>query len=53
MPLFQPSAGTGLTPEIAKRLGDYLLTKTDRDIRRNIVVRIAENALDAVTEHRG
>src|SRR5436190_20496665 len=32
MPLFQPSAGTGLTPEIAKRLGDYLLTKTDRDM---------------------
>ena len=53
MPLFQPSAGTGLTPEIAKGLVDYLLTKTDRDMRRNAVVRLAENALDIVTGHRG
>lgn len=28
MPLFQPSAGTGRTPELAKALGDYLLTQT-------------------------
>jgi hypothetical protein len=53
MPLFQPSAGTGLTAEIAKGLCDYLLTKTDRDMRRNVAVRIAENALDALAGHRG
>jgi hypothetical protein len=53
MPLFQPLARTGLTPDIAKALGDYLLTKTDRDMRRNFVVRLAENALDAMTGHRG
>jgi hypothetical protein len=53
MPLFQPSAGTGLTAEIAKGLADYLLAKTDRDMRRNVIVRIAENALDTVTGHRG
>jgi hypothetical protein len=53
MPLFQPSTATGFTPEIAKGLGDYLLTKTDRDMRRNAVIRLAENALDAVTGHRG
>jgi hypothetical protein len=53
MPLFQPSASTGLTTEIAKALGDYLLTKTDRDMRRNAVVRIAENALDVLTGHQG
>jgi hypothetical protein len=46
MPLFQPSAGTGLTPEIAKAPGDYLLTQTDRDMRRNVVVRMAENAFE-------
>jgi len=53
MPLFQPSAGTGLTPVIARALGNYLLTQTDRDMRRNVVVRMAENALDAMTGHRG
>jgi hypothetical protein len=53
MPLFQPSAATGLTPDIAKGLADYLLTKTGRDMRRNVVLRIAENALDAVTGHQG
>jgi hypothetical protein len=53
MPLFQPSASTGLTADIAKALGDYLLTQTDRDMRRNAVVRMAENALDVVTGHRG
>jgi len=39
--------------EIVKGLGDYLLTQTDRDMRRNVVVRMAENALDAMTGHRG
>jgi hypothetical protein len=53
MPLFQPSASEGLTPDVAKRLVDYLLKKTDADMRRNVVVRIAENALDMVTAHRG
>ena len=52
MPLFQPSTGTGLTAKIASGLGDYLLTQTDRDMRRNVVMRIAENALDAVTGQR-
>jgi hypothetical protein len=53
MPLFQPSAKTGLTPELAKGLGNFLLEKTDTDMRRNVIVRVAENALDVVTGHKG
>jgi hypothetical protein len=53
LPLFQPSAGTGFTPEVAKALEAYLLGKSDRLLRRNKLVRLAENALDALTGHKG
>jgi hypothetical protein len=53
LPLFQPSAHDGLTAELAKALGDYLLIKTDQDRRRNAVVRLAENIMATVTGHQG
>src|SRR3981081_3275692 len=34
LPLFQPSARTGLTDEIVERAADYLAGKTDQDMRR-------------------
>jgi hypothetical protein len=52
-PLFQPSATEGLSPKLAKALGDFLLKKTDNDMRRSAVVRLAENVLDVVSRHKG
>lgn len=43
LPLFQPSATTGLTPAIAKGVEDYLNGKTDRTMRANVVARIGQN----------
>jgi hypothetical protein len=53
LPLFQPSATEGLSPKLAKALGDYLVGKTDEDMRRNVVVRLTENVLDVVSRHKG
>jgi HAD domain in Swiss Army Knife RNA repair proteins len=43
LPLFQPSAATGLTPEIAKGVEDYLEGKTEKTMRASAVVRIGQN----------
>src|SRR3954449_10955265 len=43
LPLFQPSATTGLTREIAKGVEDYLSGKTDETMRANVVVRFGQN----------
>lgn len=53
LPLFQPSSGTGLTPALARAVKNYLSGKTDKDRRRNVVVRTAENLVNALTGHRG
>jgi hypothetical protein len=39
LPLFQPSASTGLSKTIAKGVADYLDGKTDEDMRRSALVR--------------
>jgi HAD domain in Swiss Army Knife RNA repair proteins len=43
-PLFQPSASTGLTGKIANGVVNFLLGKTDQDMRSGLVVRALENA---------
>jgi hypothetical protein len=43
LPLFQPSATTGLTPEIAKAVEKYLNGKTDKDMRASAMVRLGQN----------
>ena len=53
MPLFQPDPGIGLTSNIARGLSDYLNKKTDADMRRSAVVRIARNLANAFSGHRG
>jgi HAD domain in Swiss Army Knife RNA repair proteins len=43
LPLFQPSASTGLTMEIVKAAEKYLNGKTDQDMRASAVVRLGQN----------
>lgn len=43
LPLFQPSATTGLTAEVAKGVEKYLNGKTEETIRANVVTRIGQN----------
>src|SRR5207248_3646442 len=40
LPLFQPLRSTGLTDEIVEGAADYLNGKTDKDMRRNKLVRV-------------
>jgi HAD domain in Swiss Army Knife RNA repair proteins len=43
LPLFQPSSKTGLTPEIAKGIEDFLAGRSDRDMRLNAITRLGQN----------
>ena len=43
LPLFQPSASTGLTPAIANGVENYLNEKTDQTMRANTLTRIGQN----------
>jgi HAD domain in Swiss Army Knife RNA repair proteins len=43
LPLFQPSSKTGLTPEIAKGIEDYLAGRSDKDMRANALKRLGQN----------
>jgi hypothetical protein len=43
LPLFQPSAKTGLTPEIAKGIEEFLAGRSDKDMRLNAVARLGQN----------
>jgi hypothetical protein len=53
LPLFQPSARTGLTDEIVKGVRDYLNGTTDRDMRRGRVTRIFQNIWATFRQHPG
>jgi hypothetical protein len=43
LPLFQPSATMGLTPEIAKGVERYLMGQSDATMRANLVTRMGQN----------
>jgi hypothetical protein len=43
LPLFQPSAKTGLTPQIMNGVEKYLSGKTERTMRANPLVRLGQN----------
>jgi HAD domain in Swiss Army Knife RNA repair proteins len=43
LPLFQPSAKTGITPEMAKAVERYLNGETDETMRQNAIVRLGQN----------
>lgn len=53
LPLFQPSARTGLTVEIAEGVAAFLLGKTDRDMRCNRVRRFFQNVHSMIKGHEG
>ena len=53
LPLFQPSRRTGLTDQMVNAAVDYLNGKTDKDMRRNKLVRIFQNLAARVTGHKG
>jgi hypothetical protein len=53
LPLFQPSASTGLTEEIARGVADYLDEKTDKDMRSNRFIRVVQNARAILKGHIG
>jgi HAD domain in Swiss Army Knife RNA repair proteins len=53
LPLFQPSAKTGLTLEIATGVADYLEGKTDRDLRCVRMTRIFQNIYASLRQHQG
>jgi hypothetical protein len=51
LPLFQPSASTGLDPRMARGVIDYLRGKTNQDMRKNYVERLFENARSVIKGH--
>jgi hypothetical protein len=53
LPLFQPSASTGLTEEIAKGVAKFLDGKTDEDMRSSAAVRVLQNIKSAFRGHEG
>ena len=53
LPLFQPSAATGLTEEMAQGLVEYLTGSTDQDMRRSRLSRILQNLHAILTGHKG
>jgi HAD domain in Swiss Army Knife RNA repair proteins len=53
LPLFQPSAVTGLTGQMAQDLVDYLTGRSDRDMRSSRLRRILQNLSAILRGHRG
>ena len=53
LPLFQPSATTGLTGEIVRSVVQYLDGKTDKDMRSSRVERLLQNVQSAIKGHPG
>ena len=53
LPLFQPSAATGLTDKIVRGVVKYLDGKTDEDMRSGSVERLLQNVQSALKGHQG
>jgi hypothetical protein len=53
LPLFQPSARTGLTEKIADGVTTYLSGKSDRDMRRSAIRRFFQNIHSLLKGHEG
>jgi hypothetical protein len=53
LPLFQPSAASGLSEEICKGLKRFFAGETNQDMRRNAVVRLVLNILAKMKGHPG
>lgn len=53
LPLFQPSATTGLTERIVRGVAEYLDGKTDEDMRSSRVERLLQNVRSTLKGHQG
>lgn len=53
LPLFQPSASTGIDEKIAEGLAAYLLEKTDKDMRCSPIERFLQNVRSMMRGHQG
>ncbi len=53
LPLFQPSAATGLSEQMAEGLTGYLLGETDKDMRCNRLERFFQNIHSMIRGHIG
>jgi hypothetical protein len=53
LPLFQPSASTGLTEEIVRGVADYLDGNTEKDMRSNRFMRVVQNVHAILKGHIG
>lgn len=53
LPLFQPSARTGLSDEMVDGVVAYLTGRTDKDMRRNRLKRVFQNGYTAIKGHEG
>jgi hypothetical protein len=53
LPLFQPSASSGLTAKLTDSVADYLDGKTDRDMRANWLERTFQNLRASFSGHEG
>jgi hypothetical protein len=53
LPLFQPSATTGITDRMVKALSQYLLEETNDDTRSNRLERVLQNFASVFRGHRG
>lgn len=52
-PLFQPNPRKGLTPEVADAVLAYLKGERNRDLRRNVLIRMLQSLRSLVAGHRG
>jgi hypothetical protein len=43
LPLFQPSTKTGLTPEMAIAIEEFLAGRSDKDMRADALTRLGKN----------
>jgi hypothetical protein len=53
LPLFQPSARTGLSDEIVDGVIAYLTGRTDKDMRCSRLKRVFQNVYTAIKGHQG
>jgi hypothetical protein len=52
-PLFQPSASTGITDKIVEAATDYLNSRSEHDMRRNVIVRCLQRVRTYLKGHNG
>jgi hypothetical protein len=52
LPVFQPSSRTGITREIIRGVENYLNGKSDKTMRANVIERIGQNLVSALSRDK-